>query len=370
MNSVCLKWVLTVLTALLVSSPAKAQDWFLFQGILDAELYKTDADSSLLTRNNGDIAALGRLHLWTAFKLAPSLQFYALGELEIDNFSGYSGTSSGLQQLALRYTHPTSPSLMVEAGKILSPLAAYSERRLSTQNPLIAQPYLYTTGYPWGAKVVGSIGWFDYQVAYIDPSGSDSGYQIIEPDSAYRPALSFGVTPFTGLRVGYSWTQGPYLNREVGYHISTGHGWRDYDQRSASFDFQFSRGYLEFNGLWSRTQLEVPYHDSTDTDTSYYLELKYTWTPRLYSAVRFQSVEASYVDYRQNSYWYKESLKFRVLELGIGYRFSPDVLLKVAYETDHWDDGSDIYESNNKGHALGLQVSWALDFVSLFSGEQ
>jgi len=362
---------LSVLAAGLACPAAQAQDWFLFQGIFDAELYDTDSDSPLLTRNDGDLAALGRLQLWMAFQLSPGLQLYALGQVEADNFEGSGEVYTDLEQVALRYTNQSGPRLFVEAGKILSPLAAYSERRLSTQNPLIGQPYLYTTGYPWGAKVVGSVSWFDYQAALIDPSGDDPGYQAIEPDSAFRPALGLGVTPFTGLRFGVTWTRGPYLNRESNHYLHDGSSWRDYKQRVWGLDMQFSRGYLEFNGQWLWTNYQVPYHGTSGEDSTWYLELKYTWTPRLYGAVRFQGVEVTYVGYPDYHYWYSRTNKFRVLEVGLGYRFSPDVQLKLDYQTDHWDESNYgyAYAANARGHALALQLSWAFDLVSLFSDE-
>jgi hypothetical protein len=349
------------------SSVAWAQDWYLVEGIFDAELYDTDTDSPALTRNNGDLALLGRLQLWTAFQLSPTLQFYAQGEIEADNFDASGQTEADLEQVALRYTRQSAPWLMIEAGKVLSPLAAYSDRRLSTKNPLIGQPYLYSTGYPWGVKLVGSSGWFDYQVAWIDPSDADPEYQVVEPDRAFRPALAIGATPFTGLRLGLSWTQGPYLNRETNDSLPGGRHWRDFDQRAIGFDLQFSRGYLEVNGQLLRMQHEVPYHDSTPNDSTYWLELKYTWTPRLYGAVRYQDVEVSYVGYPDYHYWYTETITFRALEVGLGYRLSPELLLKLTYQADRWDEPEYGYGSGATGHALGLQLSWFFDLVSLLS---
>jgi len=360
---------LLALAACLASPPAGAQDRYLFQGIADAELYHTDTGSPLLTRNGGDLAALGRLQLWTAFQLSPSLQLYAQGEVSIDNFEGYRETDSDLDQVAVRYTRRSAPWLFIEAGKILSPLAAYSERRLSTRNPLIGQPYLYTRAYPWGGKVVGAAAWFDFQLAWVDPSGSDGNYQDFEPDSAFRPALSAGVTPFTGLRFGLSWTRGPYLNSEMNEYLPGGRQWRDYDQEFWGLDFQFSRGYLEFNGQLLRTSYEVPYHDPAPEDSSYFLELKYTWTPRLYGAVRYQDIELTYVDYPKYGYWHTDASKFTALEVGLGYRFNPDLQLKVTYQADRWK-GSNYgyaYARNARGHALGLQLSWSFDLVSLLS---
>lgn len=367
--SVGLLVLMVCLVSPAASTVAWAQDWYLVEGIFDAELYGTDTDSPLLTRNDGDLAVLGRVQLWTAFQLSPTLQFYARGEIEADNFGGSGQADADLAQVALRYTRQSAPWLMIEAGKILSPLAAYSDRRLSTQNPLIGEPYLYATGYPWGAKLVGSAGRFDYQAAWIDPSGTDPDYQAIEPDRAFRPALGVGVTPFTGLRFGLAWTQGPYLSRETNDNLPVGRRWRDYDQRALGIDVQFSRGYLEFNGQLLRTHYEVPYHDSIPDDSTYWLELKYTWTPRLYGAVRYQGVEVTYVGYPDYHAWYTETFEFRALEVGLGYRLDADLLLKLVYQADHWDEPDYGYAPHATGHALGLQLSWSFDLVTLFSDE-
>lgn len=357
---------LLVLAGSLLASPAAhGQDWYLVEGIVDAEVYETDTGSPVLTQNDGDLAVLGRLQLWTAFQLSPTLQFYAQGQIEADNFDGTGEADADLEQAALRYTRLSAPWLMAEAGKILSPMAAYTERQLSTRNPLIGQPYLYAAAYPWGAKIVGSAGWFDYQAAWIDPDDADLDYGAIEPDRAFRPALAAGVTPLTGLRFGLSWTRGPYLNRESNDHLPGGRQWREYKQRALGFDAQFSRGYLELNGQLLRTQYDVPYHGSVPEDSAYWLELKYTWTPRLYGAVRYQRVEATYVGEPEYHYWYTKTIRFNTLEVGLGYRFSPDLLLKVAYQADRWDEPDYGYAERATGHALALQLSWSFDLVSL-----
>lgn len=357
---------LLTVAACLSSPAASAQQGYLVQGIFDAELFDTDTDSPLLTRNEGDPAALGRLQLWTAFQLTPALQLYAQGEVVSDNFEGYRETGTELDQFALRYSRQSRPWFSIEAGKILSPLAAYSERQLSTRNPLITQPYLYTRGYPWGAKLAGSGDWFDYQLAWIAPEGGGEDYNYVKPDRTFRPALSFGVTPFTGLRFGLTWTMGTYLNSDIGNYLPDGRQWRDYSRETRGADFQFSRGYLEFSGQFLQTRQEVPYRRRNTEDLTYFLELKYTWTPRLYGALRYQGVEATYIDYPGYGYWRTSTDKFSVLEVGLGYRFSPELLVKAAYHTDRWDAAGYGYGKNARGHALGLQLSWFFDLTSLF----
>jgi hypothetical protein len=130
------------------------------------------------------------------------------------------------------------------------------------------------------------------------------------PDSAFRPALGFGVTPFTGLRFGFSYTEGPYLNRQLGAYLPPGADWRDFDQRILGFDVQFSRGYLELNGQLVVSKYDVPFRD---------------------------------------------------VEVGLGYRFSPNTQLKVAYRRDHWDSQASPENSIRNGYSLALQLSHHFD---------
>jgi len=88
------------------------------------------------------------------------------------------------------------------------------------------------------------------------------------------------VTLFTGLRFGASYTEGPYLNRHLDEFLPPGAGWKDFDQRLLGFDVQFSRGYLELNGELFFSEYDVPTFSKSVDGTAYYLELKYTWTPR------------------------------------------------------------------------------------------
>ena len=359
-------WGLALICSL-ASSLTIAQERFLIEGIFDAELHKTDANSRILSKNEGDIATLGRLQLWSAVQISPGLQIYALGEIETVNFSGERETESELEQFALRYSSQSSPYYFLEAGKILSPLSAYSNRHLSTQNPLIGQPYVYITSYPLGIQAAGSSGWLDYRAAMLDLPDINPSYIPIDPDSALRPALGFGVTPFTGLRFGLSYTEGPYLNRHLGAYLPPGTGWRDFDQRILGFDFQFSRGYLELNGQLVISKYDVPFLNEGTDDTTYYVELKYTWTPRLYGAVRYEKNEAAFIRHAGDLSWLAQSRKFRDVEIGLGYRFSPNTQLKLAYRHHHWRTEASPENVFPNGHSLALQLSHFFDLRSWFT---
>jgi len=356
-------WLLALLCNL-ASAPTFAQERFLIQGIIDGELYKTGDDSGLLSRNGGDLSVLGRLQLWSAFQISRGWQFYAMGEFETDDASGERETEAELEQIAFRYTSP-SAAYFLEAGKILSPLNAHSNRQLSTQNPLIGQSYLYSSSYPWGFQAAGSSGYLDYRAALLDRPDINPELSSIDPDPALRPAFGFGVTPFTGLRFGVSYTKGPYLNSQLNSTLPQGTDWRDFDLEIVGFDLQFSRGYFELNGQLVVSKYEVPYYESSDY-TGYYLELKYTWTPRFYGALRFQKLETDYGNGGDYLYGADEPGRLTDLEVGLGYRFSPNILLKVAYRTDQWSVNPEPDYPISNGHSVALQLSWFFDLGSWF----
>ena len=83
----------------LASSNVLAQQRFLLEGILDAELHRTDEDSILLSRNEGDTVTMGRLQVWSAFQMTASLQMYLLAEFETDNSSGERHNESEIEQI-------------------------------------------------------------------------------------------------------------------------------------------------------------------------------------------------------------------------------------------------------------------------------
>jgi len=361
-------WIVAVLFIFL-SQASSAGQRFLIEGIFDAEIYKTGAHSQLLSRNHGDIATLGRLQLWSAFQISAGLQIYGLAELESDNSSGHRKTEAEIEQFALRYTSQSSPYFFLEAGKILSPLAAFSNRHLSTVNPLIRQPYIFSTTYPRGVQLAGAFDWFDYRAALLDLPDFNSDFLGFEPGSALRPAVGFGVTPKVGLRMGVTFTKGPYLNRELESSLPVMTSWRDYKQKVLGFDFQYSRGYLEISGQMVKTRLDVPFQDKRTNDSSYYLELKYTWTPRFYSAARYGDYRADFFNHSDDMPWTVFNRKFQDLEVGLGYRFSANTLFKVSYSRDSWDAAKPSVHPLQKGRSLALQLSFNFDLGSKLASQ-
>lgn len=363
-NGLWVLWAVALLCGM-ASPQVRAQERILLQGILDAEMYKTDGRSYFLARNDGDVSAVGRLQLWSAWEMTSGLQVYALGELEAGNSLGETETKSELHQFALRYSSNSSPFYVIEAGKLLAPFAVASERRLSTYNPLIGRPNFLYAPYPLGIQVSGSSSWFDYRVALVDLPAIDSEYLPADPDSALRPDVGVGVTPYAGLRFGLAFTTGPYLNRRLGSFLPQGSDWKDFDQRLLGLEFQFSHGYLELNGELAFGEYDIPFHSDIENLKSLFLELKYAWTPRWYGAFRAERTDYPIIRHRGDMAWLARSETVYDLEIGLAYRFSPDTQLKISYRSDHWnvEQGLEIYYPD--GHSLALQFSHHFDLKSL-----
>jgi len=367
------------------NSSAMAGERVLIEGILDAEVHKFNEYSFSPLSNDGDIFTLGQLQLWSAWQISSNFQAYALGEIATVDSGGKRKTDSEIQQAALRYSSNSSAFYFIEAGKIVPPIATASERRLSTQNPLIGQPDLLYAQYPLGIQVAGSSDWFDYRAALVDLPPIDPQYLPSSPGSALRPDLGLGITPFTGLRLGVAYTNGPYLANKVNADLPRGSDWKDYDQRVWGIEFQFSRGYAELNSEIIFSRFDVPFQTGNTDVTAYFAEFKYTLTPRLYCAFRLERNEYPLVYNGGDSYWRARAVTVHDVEVGLGYRFSPDTQLKLAYRHDYGDmaygmDGYgagspgdrqyDTQELYPLGHTLALQLSHHFDVVSWFQTEK
>jgi len=352
------------------SSFAVAQQRVLVEGILDAEAYKTDAGSYSLSRNNGDLSTTARLQLWSAWQVSPGLQMYARGELESYDAGAERETESAIRQIALRYSGNSASFYFIEVGKLLPPIAIASARQLSTQNPLIGQPNFLYAAYPLGIQVMGSAGWFDYRAALVDLPAIDPEYLPAGPTSSFRPDLGFGVTPLTGLRFGVAYTKGPYLSRSLDGLLPPGSRWNDFDQQLRAFEFQFSRGYAELNSELVRGEYEIPLQSKPMDVTDYFLEFKYTLTPRFYGALRFERNEYPFIRHLNEIGWLAQDVTIHNLEIGFGYRFSADTQLKIAYSNDHWSVANAPDGAFPAGHSLSLQLSYHFDVVSWLATER
>ncbi len=371
---------LLVLLCSFAAPLAMAGERVLVEGILDAEVHRFNEYSFAPLTDDSETFTLGQLQLWSAWQISPGFQMYALGEIATVESGGNRATDSEIQQAALRYSSNSGNSgnssafYFIEAGKIVPPIATASERRLSTQNPLIGQPDLLYAPYPLGVQVGGSSGWLDYRAALVDLPPIDAEYLPSDPGSALRPDVGFGVTPLTGLRLGLAYTKGPYLNKHLSGDLPPGSDWKDYDQRVWGIEFQFSRGYAELNSELAFTRYDVPFQTGGTDVMGYFAEFKYTLTPRFYFALRLDRNEYPLVYDEGISYWWTRKVTVHDVEIGLGYRFSADTQLKLAFRHDYGDEayGDGAYASEYSGavelyplgYSLSLQLSHHFDLMS------
>jgi len=139
-------------------------------------------------------------------------------------------------------------------------------------------------------------------------------------------------------------------------------------------EFQFSRGYAELNSELVFTRYDVPFQSESTDVMGYFVEFKYTLTPRFYCAFRLERNEYPLVYDGGASYWFAQKVTVHDVEIGLGYRFSPDTQLKLAYRHDYGDEAygdgaygnqySGAVELYPLGYSLSLQLSHHFDLMS------
>jgi hypothetical protein len=356
--------VLGMLACLLLPfSPAPCDERVLVGGLFDVEIWKTDDGSLLLSRNGGDAAPGGTLRLWAATEFRPRLQGFVMEEAVGGKANVESGTETELEQAFVRYTFHPPVHLAIEAGQLVSPIGNFSRRYLSSVNPLIGSPDSYSVSYPLGLQVGGQAARFDYRVALVDRPFVNENY-VPETGRALRPALAAGFIPFVGTRLGAYATRGPYLGPRVASSLSPGEAWRDFDQAVYGLDAQFSRGYFELNGDFARSSYEVPGGGRSVRGRAYFIEPKYTWSPRFFTALRLERNDYAYVAPLGPGVWLATAVDFYDVEAGAGYRFGPGTILKVAYRRDRWRVDDALKSFFPDGYSLSAQLSYSFNLNS------
>ncbi|PYQ09545.1 MAG: hypothetical protein DMH00_12855 [Acidobacteria bacterium] len=350
-----------VLVLVAAARPARGEDRILVQGLADAEIWNTDAESELLSRDAGDTASLGRLRLWAAGDFMNRLQGFALGRVEGGRGTDEGRTDVHLEQAYLRYSFAAPKRLVLQAGKLILPYGNFSRRYFSNANPLIGSPANYQISYPLGIQLSGAASRFDFMAAIVDGPLTRQAYDS-DPERSLRPALSAGITPVTGIRIAGYFTRGAYLDRIAELWLLPGKELGDYHEKSVGADLQVSRGHFELNGELTQTRLEVPAAGHV-SGRIWYVEPKYTFSPRWYAALRWERGWLPDANWIWATLWSAEQSRVQDLEAGAGFRIGPRFLVKTTYRTEI---GNPEGGAQPQGHALALQFSFGFDVNSWF----
>jgi hypothetical protein len=276
----------------------------------------------------------------------------------------------GSELYVTQYGTRWSPSdaFILEAGKMTHIVGTFSSRWLSFRNPLVGMPDGYSLVYPFGVKVSGAASVFDWRAAVLSKPLTHEDYTV-EPSHAPRPALGVGITPFTGVRLGASATVGPYLNRELAPTLLAGRSWRSYKQRLVAADLQLSRGYFESFAEIAHGSYDVPGRAALSGIT-WYAETKYTFTPRVYAAVRVERNDYPFIMPFDASNWIANNSDFTDVEAGVGLRLAASTLLKLSVRADHWVPNPNPFAPQTSGRALAMQLSRTFDVLELAAGRR
>jgi len=352
------RW-LTVALLLANAGEARAQARVLLQGIVDGEYWSTDSNSNLLSKNGGKPAGLARLHAWTAVELLRGLVAYGM----VEGLAGNAAEESELEaeQYGLRYTG--SSALVVDVGRIPALIGTFASRRFSNRNPLIGEPDGYPAQYPYGALVSGASGIFDYRAGMVSLPAVHEEYTP-PPKEKLRPAFGVGITPVVGVRLGGSFTSGPYLNDTLTASQLAQQSWDSYHQRVTAADLSVSVGYAELFAEYGRSSYEVPRRAERVYGDAYYVEAKYTVTPRLYVAARVGRNNYPFIAPVSPTFWVARNTDFHDEELGVGFRVSVRTLAKASYRQDNWkvDAGNQAFVRPG-GKAVAVQLSQTFDVM-------
>jgi hypothetical protein len=345
----------------MASQPALGDEHVLVQGLTDAEFWNTSAQSAYLSRNAGDPAAAGRLRLWAVGDFAKGLQGFVLGRIEAAKISTEEQTDSAVDQAYLRYSFSAPQPLVLQAGKLSLPYGNFSRRYFSSQNPLIGSPKNYEISYPLGIQISGALKRFDFMAAALDGPLTHQEYDS-PTESVIRPALAAGVTPLTGFRIGAYFTRGPYLSRISEAWILPDKSLSDFNEQVAGLDLQYSLAHFEFNGEMTQARLQVPAAGDA-RGRIWYVEPKYTFSPRWYAAMRYERGDLPSPVWIFNTTWSAQQERIHDLETAIGFRILPGLLAKASYRTEF---GSSDPAALDQGRVVAVQLSYSFDVKSWF----
>jgi hypothetical protein len=150
----------------------------------------------------------------------------------------------------------------------------------------------------------------------------------------------------------------------VQFAVPTGQSWRDFDQEIAGIELAWSRGYFELNGDAAFSRYEVPAQTAKPRGNAWFLEPRYTWTPRLYTALRIERNDYPYIAPLGPSFWIAVNATLSDAEAVVGWRFRSDLLLKASYRRDRWDVDESQRAFFPNGHWFALQLSYDFDVSS------
>lgn len=259
-------------------------------------------------------------------------------------------------QLQVRYQSRTRLPVRVDAGIITSPLGLATLQQRADLNPTIAPvPYyvgrlprientfdnlqMMSAGYPLGAIVSTSGGWWDLRGGVTDSSPARPRGPL---RGGRHPAMAqviagAGITPRAGLRLGVGLARGGYRKgtAEVAKGVAT----------VLTLEGEYTINHTRLSGEWVRNRFGSP--ASALTARAFYAQAVQTITPRLFGAARIARIDPPTL------FPDASDTDRRVVELTAGYRLTREWTLRGGYLRER------NYLASVWDHQAAVSVVWA-----------
>jgi hypothetical protein len=266
---------------------------------------------------------------------------------------GY-GVKGSILQATLNYSRMSDKgSILIRAGQLSSAFGSFLLHYDDADNALVDLPMEY--GYYYepistlglaGAQIDATRDKWDGRVQFANSSPANPR-SIFAPDQYGNWAGGGGYTIRQGLRVGASAYRGPYLDRKYPYFFPGEANPSTLPAHALGLDVEWARGHWNVQGELQKFVL--PYTViPTFREQAGYAEVKRVLNPRWYIAARsgYTSTNASGTA--------------QSFEATAGFRPDRAQLIKIGYELDHYDLGSDRFDNT-----LTVRIVTTLHLLSI-----
>jgi hypothetical protein len=351
-------------------APAQAQLKFSGQGAMG--FVKAENGASQYSYNGGRGSFNWRADLFADGVIADDVSFLANARIEQDQYLH-------VDQFALRVSNIASSRVNLEFGAIEMPFLSLGERRFPKNNPFIGLPLIrehrttlrssdyalwlldtrYTQAgngfrildgglYDLGFKVFASAGMFDIALAVTNGMVSASSAYApggLNAKSDFGKMIRIAATPSTGLTIGVSYANGPFLAEGNTYYPGYGTAFDPelYSQEIVGGDIDFSFGHFSLYGeaVYNVWKFQ-PIYESNLKSAGYSLEARYAVLPRLSLAARaggiaFNSIDTEVFTSGYGTLYYSGPWDHDLwrLEGAVGYRLNRESVVKLVYQWNH-----------------------------------
>lgn len=260
-------------------------------------------------------------------------------------------------------------STSVQVGKFATPLGNFVPRHDSFHNPLVRAPLPYdhmtSVGdksapprnqvqinrreledrkelwvpvlwgpvYHTGGMAFARWGEVDARVAVTNSAPSERPEEWTWQDGDIRNlawSARVGWRAFPGFGVGLNWARGPYYRAEAEDSLR-GADRSDFDQKLVGVDLEYKVGAWEFFAEVFASEWEAPGIEGNLRALAYYVESKFTITPRAHVAARWNQIFFNALDGADGRPTEWDRAAWRA-ELGAGYLLDSNLLGKLQFE--------------------------------------